>query len=76
MIAVEEEWLSKTVSLRDGIQCEIIDRIYHDDKAFLEGLCFHEGCLHKSTGLSGHSDVRQIDPKTGDTCACITTMKW
>ena len=37
----------------------------HDTAAFTEGLLIHDGRLLESTGLEGHSDVRDIDRRTG-----------
>ncbi len=39
--------------------------IEHDDKAYTQGLIFHNGFLYESTGQYGESTLRQIDPKTG-----------
>jgi len=61
-----EEWLSRPVTLQDGIQFEIIDGIAHDKDAFLEGLCYANGYLYESTGLQGKSDIRKIDPANGE----------
>ncbi len=45
---------------------KIEDRIPHDERAFTQGLLFHEGYLYESTGLYGHSSLRRLDPKTGE----------
>jgi glutaminyl-peptide cyclotransferase len=37
----------------------------HDPGAFTEGLLFADGYLYESTGLSGHSSLREVDPTTG-----------
>lgn len=37
----------------------------HDTAAFTEGLLVHDGRLFESTGLEGHSHVRQVDPSSG-----------
>ena len=37
----------------------------HDTSAFTEGLLIHDGRLIESTGLEGHSDVREIERTTG-----------
>lgn len=39
--------------------------IPHDTAAFTEGLLVHGGHLLESTGLEGHSDVREVDPVSG-----------
>jgi len=45
---------------------EVIDRFPHDTAAFTQGLLLHEGTFYESTGLYGESDLRQVDPETGD----------
>jgi glutamine cyclotransferase len=37
----------------------------HDPSAFTEGLFFLDGRLFESTGLEGHSDVREVELATG-----------
>jgi glutamine cyclotransferase len=37
----------------------------HDRTAFTEGLAFWRGRLFESTGLYGHSLLRELDPRTG-----------
>jgi glutamine cyclotransferase len=38
-----------------------IVRVYpHDPSAFTEGLLWHGGSLYESTGLEGHSDIREV----------------
>ncbi|HEU4388586.1 MAG TPA: glutaminyl-peptide cyclotransferase, partial [Blastocatellia bacterium] len=37
----------------------------HDSEAFTQGLVFHDGFLYESTGLNGHSSLRQVEIKTG-----------
>jgi glutamine cyclotransferase len=38
----------------------------HDPEAFTQGLLWWHGSLWESTGQYGHSDVRQVDPETGE----------
>jgi glutaminyl-peptide cyclotransferase len=48
---------------------EIVRTIPHDTAAFTQGLFFHDGVLFESTGRYGESQVRKLDPKTGDVLA-------
>lgn len=45
---------------------EVIDRVPHDTGAFTQGLLLHDGILYESTGQYGESDLRRVDPETGD----------
>ena len=45
---------------------EVIDRLPHDDAAFTQGLLHAGGLLYESTGLYGKSDVRLVEPRTGE----------
>jgi glutaminyl-peptide cyclotransferase len=47
------------------LRVEVDDRLPHDTSAFTEGLVMSDGRLFESTGLDGHSDVREVDPATG-----------
>ena len=38
----------------------------HDTSAFTEGLFWKDGFLYESTGMEGQSDVRKVDPATGE----------
>lgn len=53
---------------RDGNQFEVLQVISHDGNAFTQGLTFDpsSGRLYESTGHYGESDIREIDPNTGD----------
>jgi glutamine cyclotransferase len=45
---------------------EVIDRLPHDEAAFTQGLLHADGLLYESTGLYGESDVRLVEPRTGE----------
>jgi glutamine cyclotransferase len=47
------------------LRVEVLARLPHDTGAFTEGLVMSDGRLFESTGLEGHSDVREVDPATG-----------
>lgn len=38
----------------------------HDPDSFTQGLVWHEGTFYESAGLYTQSDVRQVDPETGE----------
>lgn len=48
---------------------EIVRTIPHDTAAFTQGLFFHDGVLFESTGRYGESQVRKLDPQTGNVLA-------
>lgn len=48
---------------------EVVARYPHDPGAFTQGLLWHEGSLYESTGLVGRSEIRKVDPATGDVLA-------
>ena len=43
----------------------IEESIPHDSNAYTQGLTFHQGRLFESTGLYGHSELREINPENG-----------
>lgn len=50
---------------------EIIETYPHDTDAFTQGLLLYDGVLYESTGLYGESDLRRVDPTTGDVLQLI-----
>jgi glutaminyl-peptide cyclotransferase len=44
---------------------EIVNTFKHDQKAFTEGLFFHNGFLYESTGEEGESNLRKVELETG-----------
>jgi glutamine cyclotransferase len=43
-----------------------VAKVYpHDDKAFTQGLVFHQGVLYESTGINGSSSLRRVELETG-----------
>lgn len=44
---------------------KIVAQYPHDPMAFTQGLVYDKGGLFESTGLNGHSTLRQVDLKTG-----------
>jgi glutamine cyclotransferase len=47
------------------LQYEIIKTLPHDNSSYTQGLVFLNEILYESTGLTGRSKVRKIDPLTG-----------
>ncbi len=45
---------------------EIVDQLPHDPTAFTQGLVHADGLMYESTGLYGESDVRLVEPTSGD----------
>lgn len=45
---------------------EIVRSYPHDSTAFTQGLIIHHDTLYESTGLYGHSSLRQVNLETGD----------
>ncbi|TPG20918.1 glutaminyl-peptide cyclotransferase [Sphingomonas koreensis] len=43
----------------------VIATFPHDDRAFTEGLLYHDGALYESTGEPGRSSIRKVDLTTG-----------
>jgi glutaminyl-peptide cyclotransferase len=44
---------------------KIIHTYPHDNRAFTEGLVYHDGYLYEGTGLRGQSDLRKVELATG-----------
>jgi glutaminyl-peptide cyclotransferase len=45
---------------------EVLAEVPHDPSAFTQGLELHEGTLYEGTGLEGESELRVLDPATGE----------
>jgi glutamine cyclotransferase len=45
---------------------EVLAEVPHDPSAFTQGLQVHEGALYEGTGLEGRSQLRELDPATGE----------
>lgn len=44
---------------------EVVKSYPHDEKAFTQGLFFHNGFLYESTGQEGRSQIRKVEIETG-----------
>lgn len=47
------------------LRAEVLATYPHDPEAFTQGLLLHDGTLYESTGLYGHSSLRQVELATG-----------
>ena len=57
------DMLADSVSRQYGFS---VVKVYpHDPQAFTQGLIFEHGRLYESTGLNGHSSLREIELETG-----------
>jgi glutaminyl-peptide cyclotransferase len=52
--------------LPEQLVAEVISVRPHDPGAFTQGLLLHDGDLYESTGLTGRSSLRQVEPLTGE----------
>ncbi|HIC50218.1 MAG TPA: glutaminyl-peptide cyclotransferase [Candidatus Poseidoniales archaeon] len=50
----------------DAAELHVISSHSHDDEAFTQGFEMHGGSLYESTGLYGHSSLREVDPSSGE----------
>jgi glutamine cyclotransferase len=69
-----EAWHNKTVKIADGVQYKVLDQLVHDNHAFTEGLAFVNGRLFESVGLYRKSDLRELDPMTGQVMGTVYTL--
>ncbi len=44
----------------------VLDELPHSEDAWTEGLEISDGKLYEGTGLAGRSELRELDPKTGE----------
>ena len=49
----------------ETVELVLISSHQHDSEAFTQGLEMHDGSLYESTGLYGHSSLREVDPLSG-----------
>ena len=53
----------------ERLRVRVLESFPHDPGAFTQGLLWHEGLLYESTGHYGRSEVRRVDPRTGQVLA-------
>ncbi len=57
------------VSQTRQLSWSVAGTLPHDTSAFTEGLLWNDGFFYESTGLEGESDVRKVDPASGQVVA-------
>ncbi len=50
----------------EQLTVEIISERPHDPNAYTQGLLLHDGLLYESAGRYGQSNLRQVDPNSGE----------
>ena len=65
----------QAISAPVPIGYSILNAYPHDTTAFTQGLEFYEGKLIESTGLTGSSTLRAVDPTTGKVIKKISNQK-
>ena len=63
---LEEVVTSDSAQSIPVLRPEVLAEVPHDPSAFTQGLELHEGTLYEGTGLEGESELRVVDPATGD----------
>jgi glutamine cyclotransferase len=43
----------------------VVRTLPHDERAYTQGMAYHDGCLYESTGGDTASSLRRIDPRDG-----------
>ena len=63
---LEEVVTSDSAQSIPVLRPEVLAEVPHDPSAFTQGLELHEGTLYEGTGLEGRSQLRELDPATGE----------
>lgn len=53
----------------ERLEARVLESYPHDPDAFTQGLLFHRGALYESTGRYGRSELRRVEPETGEALA-------
>ena len=64
--AVQDAITSDSAQSVPILRPEVLAEVPHDPSAFTQGLELHEGTLYEGTGLEGESELRVVDPATGN----------
>ena len=54
------------VRMAERLRVRVLRSLPHDRRAFTQGLLWHDGSLWESTGQYGRSQIRRLDPETGE----------
>lgn len=57
---------SRRPDFPERLEVRVVAEYPHDPQAFTQGLVFHDGYLYESTGRYGASELRQVEPVTGE----------
>ncbi|MFW6086689.1 MAG: glutaminyl-peptide cyclotransferase [Myxococcota bacterium] len=49
----------------EALRAEVLESYPHARDAFTQGLVYHDGRLYESTGLVGHSSLREVELRSG-----------
>ena len=63
---LEEVVTSDSAQSIPVLRPEVLAEVPHDPSAYTQGLELHEGTLYEGTGLEGRSQLRELDPATGE----------
>jgi len=63
---LEEVVTSDSAQSIPVLRPEVLAEVPHDPSAFTQGLELHDGTLYEGTGLEGQSELRVLDPATGE----------
>jgi glutaminyl-peptide cyclotransferase len=62
--------IGDTISARlapvEQLQVQVLESYPHDPDSYTQGLLLHEGYFYESAGQRGKSDVRMVQPQTGE----------
>lgn len=50
---------------------EVLETYEHDSGSFTQGLLYHDGLLYESAGQYGRSQLREVDPETGEVLEAV-----
>jgi glutaminyl-peptide cyclotransferase len=67
--AATEEAIPETTAEPEPVALlvpEVIEMYPHDTGSYTQGLLYYDGALYESAGQEGESDVRRVDPVSGD----------
>ncbi|MEW6207989.1 MAG: glutaminyl-peptide cyclotransferase [Acidobacteriota bacterium] len=63
--ATEKPAVDKGATMAKEVSYEVVASYPHDQKAFLQGLVWHDGVFYESTGQFGQSSLRRVEFPSG-----------